>query len=137
MEKLQTLYDLAEQHNIGVYFYNLGDAEAAAVQDGTFCAIALNPRCNQTPQSELEHLSHEMGHIETGTLHAPSATPGDILRNEYRCTAWVVHHLIPIDELLEVIDYGYTEVWELAEYFGVSEECILDAVKIYRNKGLL
>ena len=78
-----------------------------------------------------------MGHIETGTLHAPSATPGDILRNEYRCTAWVVHHLIPIDELLEVIDYGYTEVWELAEYFGVSEECILDAVKIYRNKGLL
>ena len=43
MEKLQTLYDLAEQHNIGVYFYDLGDAEAAAVQDGTFCAIALNP----------------------------------------------------------------------------------------------
>ena len=38
---------------------------------------------------------------------------------------------------MEVIDYGYTEVWELAEYFGVSEECILDAVKIYRNKGLL
>lgn len=137
MDKLQKLYDLAAQHNIGVYFYDLGDAEAATVKEGPFCAIALNPRCNRTARSELEHLSHEMGHVETGTLHSSAASSEDILRGEYRCTAWVVKHLVPIDELLEVVDHGYTEVWELAEYFGVSEDCILDAVKIYRNKGLL
>lgn len=137
MDKLQSLYDLAENHNIGVYFYELGDAEAATVQDGSFCAIALNPRYNHTPQSELEHLSHELGHVETGTLHPLSASKEDILRGEYRCTAWVVQRLVPMDELLEAADHGYTEVWELAEYFGVSEDCILDAVKVYRNKGLL
>ena len=137
MDKLQKLYDLAAQHNIGVYFYDLADAEAATVKEGPFCAIALNPRYNRTARSELEHLSHEMGHVETGTLHSSAASSEYILRSEYRCTAWVVKHLVPIDELLEVVDHGYTEVWELAEYFGVSEDCILDAVKIYRNKGLL
>ena len=78
-----------------------------------------------------------MGHIETGTLHRPGADELEILRSEYRCAAWVVKYLVPIDELLEAAEHGYTEIWELAEYFGVSEECILDAVKIYRNKGLL
>ena len=82
MDKLQSLYDLAENHNIGVYFYELGDAEAATVQDGSFCAIALNPRYNRTPQSELEHLSHELGHVETGTLHPLSASKEDIHRGE-------------------------------------------------------
>ena len=135
MDKLQKLYEIAEQHDIGVYFYDMGEAEAATVKDGPFCAIALNPRYNRTEQSELEHLSHEIGHIETGTLHTQGAAEEDILRGEYRCTAWVVKHLVPIDELLEVIAHGYTEVWELAEYFGVSEDCILDAVKIYRDKG--
>ena len=78
-----------------------------------------------------------MGHNETGTLHRPGADELEILRSEYRCAAWVVKYLVPIDELLEAAEHGYTEIWELAEYFGVSEECILDAVKIYRNKGLL
>ena len=137
MDKLQKLYEIAERHDIGVYFYDMGEAEAATVKDGGLCAIALNPRYNRTEQSELEHLSHEIGHIETGTLHTKDAPAEEILRGEYRCTAWVVKHLVPIDELREVIQHGYTEVWELAEYFGVSEDCILDAVKIYRNKGLL
>ncbi|MBR6789770.1 MAG: hypothetical protein IKM31_02740 [Oscillospiraceae bacterium] len=59
------------------------------------------------------------------------------MRDEYRAASWVVHHLIPCDELLEAIEFGCTEVWQLAEYFGVSEDLILDAVKVYRNKGML
>ena len=59
------------------------------------------------------------------------------MRGEYRCTAWVVNYLVPIDELREQVNHGCTELWELADYFGVSESCILDAIKIYRNRGLL
>ncbi len=138
MDKLQKLYDLAQSHEVGVYYYDLGDeAPAATVAGEGFCAIALNPRDNLCERDELEHLSHELGHVETGTLHRPGAGELEILRNEYRCAAWVVHHLVPVDELLEAAEHGYTEVWELAEYFGLSEECILDAIKIYRIKGLL
>ncbi|MGI5894255.1 MAG: ImmA/IrrE family metallo-endopeptidase [Candidatus Merdivicinus sp.] len=137
MEKLQQLYEIADAHDIGVYYYDVGEAPAATISGDGFCAIALNPKDNRSEKQELEHLSHEMGHIETGILHRADADSLEILRNEYRCAAWVVKYLVPIEELREVVEKGYTEVWELAEYFGVSEECILDAVKIYRNRGLL
>ncbi len=137
MEKLQKLYEIADAHDIGVYYYDIGDPAAVTVAGEGYCAIALNPRENRTEREELEHLSHELGHVETGTLHGHGADAVEIMRNEYRCAAWVVRYLVPIDELHEQIHKGCTEVWELSEYFGVSEDCILDAIKIYRNKGLL
>ncbi len=137
MDKLQKLYEIAEAHEIGVYFYDIGEPAAAAVSGDGFSAIALNPRENRSERQELEHLSHEMGHIETGTLHRPGDDPIQIMRNEYRCAAWVVNYLVPIDELREQIRLGCTEPWELADYFNVSESCILDAIKIYRNRGQL
>ena len=85
MDKLQKLYDLAQSHEVGVYYYDLGDeAPAATVAGEGFCAIALNPRDNLCERDELEHLSHELGHVETGTLHRPGAGELEILRNEYR-----------------------------------------------------
>ena len=137
MDKLQKLYQIAEAHDIGVYFYDIGEPAAAAVSGDGFSAIALNPRENGSGRQELEHLSHELGDIEAGTLHSRDADPIEVMRGEYRCTAWVVNYLVPIDELREQVNHGCTELWELADYFGVSESCILDAIKIYRNRGLL
>ena len=136
-EKLQSLYDLADEHDVGVYFYDLGDDKAVTVSDGAFAAIALNPRAIGSVQDETECLCHELGHLATGTLHPPRSDEATVLRSEYRAACWVVHHLVPPDELMEAIRFGCTGVWELAEYFGVSEDCILDAVKIYRNRGIL
>ena len=136
-ERLQSLYDMADDHDIGVYFYDLGDGKAATVQADGLCAIALNPHAITSQQDETECLCHELGHLETGTLHAPGADAATVLRSEYRAACWVVQRLIPCDELQEAIDYGCTEVWQLAEYFGVSEDLVLDAVKIYRNRGMI
>ena len=135
-EQLESLYQLARSHDVGVYYYDLGDGRAVTVSDGDFAAIALNPN-RLEPGEELECLCHELGHLETGTLHPPDADPTTILRCEYKCSYWVVRRLVPVDELIEAIRDGYREDWQLAEYFGVSAECILDAIKIYRNKGLL
>ena len=136
-ERLQSLYDMADDHDIGVYYYDLGDGKAATVTGEGFAVIALNPHNLASVQDETECLCHELGHLETGTLHPPHADEATVLRCEYRAASWVVRRLVPHDELLEAIDYGYTEVWQLAEYFGVSEDLILDAVKIYRNRGIL
>ena len=58
MDKLQKLYDMADAHQIGVYFYDLGDTAAATVSGENFCAIALNPRDNRCERQGLGHLSH-------------------------------------------------------------------------------
>lgn len=136
-DKLQSLFDLADAHDIGVYYYDLGSGKAVTVSDGEFSAIALNPVEITSVQEETECLCHELGHLETGTLHRWGADENTILRGEYKCTSWVVHQLVPPDELLAAIRQGCTEVWELAERFSVSESCMLDAIKVYRNKGIL
>lgn len=136
-DKLQELYDLAEAHDVGVYYYDLGEGKAVTVAQGDFAAIALNPEAIGSVQEETECLCHELGHLETGTLHPCGADEGTILRGEYKCACWVVRQLVPPEELLAAIRQGCTEVWELAERFSVSEGCMLDAIKVYRNKGLL
>ena len=37
----------------------------------------------------------------------------------------------------QAIDDGYTEVWQLAEQFGVTEDFIRRADYIYRCEGLI
>ncbi|MBQ4050145.1 MAG: ImmA/IrrE family metallo-endopeptidase [Oscillospiraceae bacterium] len=138
VKRLQSLYDLAEDHDIGVYYYDIGDGKAAAVTVDDQKLVALNPYRISSIQDETECLCHELGHLETGTLHPPGADEATVLRSEYRAACWVVERLVPCDELLEAIhDYGCTEVWQLSEYFGVSEDLILDAVKIYRNRKII
>lgn len=137
MDELIKLYDIASEQDVGIYEYDLGEAAAATVECDGRCVIALNPRENRSRREELCHLGHELGHIATGTLHRPGAGEQEILRGEYRSAVWVVTRLVPAEELLEAVKGGCTEVWELAEYFGVTEDCILDAVKVYRNRGLL
>lgn len=136
-ERLQSLYDMAEDHDVGVYYYDLGDGKAVTVTGEGFSAIALNPYALESVRDETECLCHELGHLETGTVHRPHADAATVMRSEYRAACWVVQRLIPLDELMEAIGYGCTEVWQLAEYFGVSEDLILDAVKVYRNRGMM
>lgn len=76
-------------------------------------------------------LAHEMGHalpeasiiftapatFEVSGRPAPSAGPSA--------------HLVPTQELAEAVEAGFTEPWELAEYFGVPEPLIRQAEELY------
>ena len=45
-----------------------------------------------------------------------------ISKIEFKAMRWAVNHLIPEDDLLDVISSGLYEPWELAEHFNVTEE---------------
>ena len=65
MADLLDLYDLAEIHNIGVYWFDLGAAESLSLQmeDGS-CAIAMDPWRLPTVADETVKLAHELGHFD-------------------------------------------------------------------------
>lgn len=136
-DAMEKLYEIAKKENIGIYYWDLGGAKGAAVAGNDFRAVAVDPNQVENTADEVACLFHEIGHIETATLHPQGKTAIDIMRDEYRCMSWVVRNLIPLEELQTAVKSGLTEVWELAEYFCVPEDCILDAVKLYKNKGLL
>ena len=65
-------------------------------------------------------------------------SPYDIIeKHEYKANKWAAHRLIPPDELAQALRDGYTEPWQLAEHFGVTDTFIKKALRIYQNEQLL
>ena len=135
MADLLDLYDLAEIHNIGVYWFDLGAAESLSLQmeDGS-CAIAMDPWRLPTVADETVKLAHELGHCETGSFYSRYAARDVRQKHENRANKWAYKKLIPEDELKNAVRQGYHEPWELAEYFGVTEAFLRGALEFY-NRG--
>ena len=135
MADLLDLYDLAEIHNIGVYWFDLGAAESLSLQmeDGS-CAIAMDPWRLPTVADETVKLAHELGHCETGSFYNRYAARDIRQKYENRANKWAYKKLIPEDELKNAVRQGYHEPWELAEYFGVTEAFLRGALEFY-NRG--
>lgn len=135
MDDLLDLYDLAEIHNIGVYWFDLGAAESLSLQmeDGS-CAIAMDPWRLPTVADETVKLAHELGHCETGSFYNRYAARDVRQKHENRANKWAYKKLIPEDELKNAVRQGYHEPWELAEYFGVTEAFLRGALEFY-NRG--
>ena len=138
MADLLDLYDLAEIHNIGVYWFDLGAAESLSLQmeDGS-CAIAMDPWRLPTVADETVKLAHELEHCETGSFYNRYAARDVRQKHENRANKWAYKKLIPEDELKNAVRQGYHEPWELAEYFGVTEAFLRGALEYYYNRGTL
>ena len=50
---------------------------------------------------------------------------------EYRANKWAIKKLAPKDEMEEAMKNGYTEIWQLAEYFGITEDMVKYALWVY------
>ena len=138
MMNLIDLYRLAQDENIAVDCFELNKREALSiVDDNGNCAIAIDPFKLISQQDEKLKLAHELGHCMTGSFYNVYS-PCDVRdRHEYRADKWASHKLIDPDKLHQAVEEGYTEPWELAEQFGVTEDFIRRAVYIYQCEGLI
>lgn len=126
------LYQLAQQENIEVLSYPLPQNGSMSVMlDGGQCFVGLDPSLRDGSVQERVHLSHELGHCVTGSFYNIYAAVDSRLRHENRADKWAVTTLISIEELDNAIAQGCTEVWELAEYFQVTEAFIRKALCWY------
>lgn len=137
MGKLDALYRDAKKHNIFVAFCPLNDIVSMITDVGDTAAIALNSRRIHTELFELYCMSHEMAHYHTGAYYKLRSSLQLRVQMEYKADTWMVCDLVPIEDLRRAVRLGYTEVWDLADFFGVPEKVIRRADEIYRAKGLL
>lgn len=138
MADLLELYNLAEDHSIDVYWFDLGAAESLSLSmDDGSCAIAMDPWRMPTLADEKVKLAHELGHCETGSFYNRYAARDIRQKYENRANKWAYKKLVPQDELAEACLQGYREPWELAEYFGVTEFFLRNALEFYRNSSIL
>ena len=134
MSTLKDCYRLAQKKNIPVDRFPLGSREALSLMDDTGqCYIALDPGKLVSEADEVTKLSHELGHCITGSFYN-CYTPYDCRRrHENRADKWAIRKLIPATELDDAVAAGHTQLWDLADYFGVTEAFMRKAVSLYTH----
>jgi Zn-dependent peptidase ImmA (M78 family) len=127
--ELVGLYDLAEQENIEVIRFPMAiNGSMSVMDDNGACYIGMDDAVRDGGIQERVHLIHELGHCVTGSFYNRYAAIDSRQRHENRADKWAVKKLIPVEALDDAIAEGCTEVWELAERFGVTEEFVRKAV---------
>ena len=135
--EIQALYELASQQNIEVLSYPMLENGSMSImtEDGA-CYIGMDDSVLDGAAAERVHLGHELGHCVTGSFYNIYAAVDYRQRHENRADKWAILRLIPVEDLDNAIASGCTEVWELAERFGVTEPFVRKALCYYIHGNL-
>ena len=137
MNHLPSLYHMAEVEEIPILSYPLPQTGSLALQlDDGRCYIGMDYNAITDERDQAVHLSHELGHCLTGAFYNRHAKMDLRQRQEIKADKWAIHHLVPMDELDDAIARGYTEFWDLADYFGVTVDFMKKAVCLYTHGNL-
>lgn len=126
------LYEIAEKNGIGIYTGNIPLTVSMCVPG----AVALDFRLIDSPTEERTRLGHELGHCCMNAFYERSDPAYIKKRCENRADRWAIRQLIPRDALLDAVRRGITAPWELAEYFGVTEQLLRKAIWFYEKGNM-
>lgn len=137
MMPLGELYRLADKEHISVVPFPMESREALSLMDDSGeCHIALDPGKLKGPEDHRAKLAHELGHCMTGAFYNRYATCDLRQRHENRADKWAVRTLVPVEQLDEAVAAGCTELWQLAEHFGLPEPMMKKAVCLHVHGNL-
>lgn len=132
MYNVPALYDFANKQNIDVLEFPMPANESMSVMDEAGqCYIGIDPSIKDGDIQERVHMAHELGHCLTGSFYSIHTAIDSRQRHENKADKWAIRQLITADELDEAVAEGCTEVWELAERFGVTEQFMKKAICLY------
>lgn len=133
--KVDELYEIAESENIDIYAVALPLTESMSIMDNDLrCYIGIDYSLLKSIADEKEKLAHEIGHCVKGAFYNRYSKLDIISKHEYSADKWACETLLPKDEMLEAFKQGYVEVWQIAEYFDVSEKLVKKAMWVHFDK---
>lgn len=136
MEVLE-LYKLAEQKNIEIIETSLHqNGSLSLMSDNGQCYIGIDEAVMDGDALERVHLAHELGHCDTGSFYSIHTAVDSRQRHEIRADKWAIKHLITAAELDKAMAEGCTEIWDLSERFGVTEQFMQKAICYYVHGNL-
>ena len=137
MKGILSLYQYAEKQNIEVLSFPLPETSSMSIMtDSGDCYIGIDDSKKDGESLERVHFAHELGHCMTGAFYNRYSTADLRQRHENKANKWAIRKLIPAKNLDAAIADGHTEFWDLAEYFGVTEDFIRKTVCLYTHGNL-
>lgn len=129
-----TLYSQADSDGIEVLCgAHLPLTKSVSLNMDNKMFIGIDDTAMQTSAEERVHLAHEMGHCETGAFYSLYSPIDNRHWCENKANIWAIHKLIDQDILCNLIKSrdGEIGVWELADYFDVTESFMNMALEYY------
>lgn len=137
MVELSQIYQDIEAEQVRLVPYAIGFSPAALIQvEGRSGLFVDFDQCGSLRKLK-EVLAHEMGHCATGCTHKLSSPHDLIEKHEYKANRWAFERYLPPAQLARAIEAGYTEAWQLAEWFDLPQPFVEKALAYYAGpKGL-
>lgn len=128
MFELSQFFSYCKANNVDVIPFEGMPSEGATIRDGAFYGIFLDFTKNKTIRQLRGTCMHEQGHAATGALHKVCSPYETVERSEHRANRWTAEHYLTEQDFRGAFSFGYTELWELAEYFDLPEQDIKNAL---------
>lgn len=134
MFELQDFYNHCRENRIDVIPYNGCPHEGATIRDGEWYAVFLDFTRIRSTRLLRGVCCHELGHAATGALHKLDSPYELVERSEYRANRWAAEKFLTEADFRAAFADGYTEIWELAEYFDLPEETVKNALTYWSER---
>lgn len=135
-EATADIYKVASDSGITVVGFELPQTLALSVMDAQGrCFIGVDNSRRHSQTEERTMLMHELGHCLTGAFYNEFTPFSLVSKCEKKADEWAIKHFLPYDKIIEAYKSGICSNYELAEYFGVSEQFMGKAVEYYLQRG--
>lgn len=134
MFELSDFYTHCRENDIDIIPFAGCPSPGATVRDGSYYAIFLDFTKIRSTRLLRGVCAHELGHAATGALHKVSSPYDLVERSEYRANRWAAEQFLNESDFRAAFAEGYTEPWELAEYFDLPEDDIKNALTYWTER---
>ena len=137
MFELSDFYDYCTHHQVDVIPFMGIPQPGATVRDGSALAVFLDFSKIRSLKLLRGVCYHELGHVATGALHKVDSPFELVGRSEHRANRWSAEHFLTDEDFRAAFAAGYTELWQLADYFDLPESDIQKALSYWTDcKGV-
>lgn len=142
MRELTEIYEWFEEERIIVFDRQLPFSDEASkavticLNDHHSKGVFVDYGRIDTTAEEAVTLLHEGGHCATGATHAITSSADLIEKHEYKAEKWAIQNAVSREELDAARDAGCQEIYELAEYFNLTEAFMRKVVCWYDHGNL-
>ena len=137
MFEIADFYDYCSKNHIAVIPFDRCPQPGATIRDQDFYAVFLDFSKIRSTRLLRGVCFHELGHVATGALHKVDSPYELVERSEHRANRWTAEHFLTEDAFREAFYHGYTELWQLAEYFDLPEADVRHALNYWtQSKGI-
>lgn len=137
MFEISDFYDYCKENQVDVIPFAGCPQPGATIRDQGYYAVFLDFTKIRSTRLLRGVCYHELGHAATGALHKVDSPYELVERSEYRANRWSAEHYLPQEEFRAAFAAGYTELWQLAEYFDMPERDIQRALTYWtEHRGI-